>query len=147
MKAATELSAIERIAELLIEADIFSEVVGALELSRQRALRLPAAAVVPLAEDADENRTPKAGALQRVTFLIGVVTILAAPNDPDGTRAKDELSGLLAASRERLIGWQPHAKIERLAFHRGRLLAIEDGRVIWQDEYKTRGWITIPATL
>ncbi len=124
-------------------------VYGALDFAGAReTLRAPCVAALLLGEDAAENRAPGAGlSAQRLTATLGVVACVPARNDPGGRKAAsrdrgaDELATLVEATRRRLLGWTPRPQWEPLALRRGRLLALEDGRAWWQDEYETAGWI------
>ena len=138
---AIEFIAIEAITARLEAAGLYKEVLGALDAAALSAApRTPAAFVLPLAEDAAESVAPAVEATQFVTATIGVQTLLSAPNDRGGARARGELSALLAASRELLAGWRPPGAREVLAFHRGRLIGIDGGYVEWRDEYRLRWW-------
>ena len=106
----------------------------------------PAAAVLPLSEEAGENRTPKSGVLQLLTATIGVVIALPAPNDPGGAQARDALSETLSDTRALLAGWRPGGEHDPLGFRRGRLIEAEGGRVLWQDEYATAWWFEVKNT-
>lgn len=140
---AAELSAVAAVAAVaarLEEAGIYEEVLGVLDAAGGVSPRTPAAFVLPLAEDAAESVAPAVRATQYTTATIGVETVVSAPNDRTGARARDELSALLAASRAAIAGWKPPGAREVLRFHRGRLLGIDGGRVFWRDEYRLRWW-------
>ena len=146
MTAASDLSVVEAVVRRLDEAGGFKDVLGVLDYAGARPLRLPAAAVLPLSEEAGENRTPKSGVLQLLTATIGVVIALPAPNDPGGARARDALSETLDRTRALLAGWRPGGEHDPLGFRRGRLIEAEGGRVLWQDEYTTAWWFEVKNT-
>ena len=129
---------------------------GVLDFASARAkLHAPCFAVLPVADTAEPNLAPDPDGpvFQRVEAVVSVVAGVAAPNDLGGLKGtgRDGLSPLVAASRAMLMGWAPGGRFpshvesgaspaERwtsLVFRRGRLLAIEQGRAWWQDEYST----------
>ncbi len=121
------------------------EVLGALDFAGAVKLGPPLAVVVPLSEAAGENRAGWGATSQQVILTLGVVVMVAAPNDPGGERARsrDALSDTLRAVRAALIGWVPPGFLAQpLTYARGRLLEIEDGRITWQDELEARYRIT-----
>ena len=116
------------------------KIYGALDLARP-SIQLPALAAVPLGEDTDADLAPEAtDSVQRVFTTIGVVAAVPARNDPLGSKARDPLDDLVMEVRRLLVGWVPARKWDPLALRRSRLLALEDGRAWWQDEYNTYGW-------
>lgn len=132
----------DNVAQLRAANDRLSKlrVYGALDLARP-SLQLPALAAVPLGEDTDADLAPEAtDSVQRVFTTIGVVVAVPARNDPLGSKARDPLDDLVTAMRRLLIGWVPARRWDPLALRRSRLLALEEGRAWWQDEYNTYGW-------
>lgn len=129
---------------------------GLLDFAAARAkLQTPCVAVLPVTDAAEPNEAPDPDGVvvQRVTPTVTVVIGVSAPNDLGGIKgkARDGLTPLVEASRLALIGWAPGGLFPRvvepgqrlderwtsLVFRRGRLLAIEQGRAWWQDEYST----------
>ena len=129
---------------------------GLLDFAAARAkLHTPCFAVMPVTDTAESNEAPDPDGpvFQRVTSTVTVVVGVSAPNDLGGLKGtgRDGLSPLVAASREMLMGWAPGGRFPRyveagaspaerwtsLVLARGRLLAIEQGRAWWQDEYAT----------
>ncbi len=101
--------------------------------------KTPAALVLPISDEANEDITRRIEQAPVEHFVrIGVAVIVAAPNDRTGARGRDRLSPLLAQVRQALAGWRPPAMREVLSFRRGRLVAAEDGRVQWTDEFEIR---------
>ena len=140
---AIEFRAVAAIVERLERSGIYQEVLGALDVAALSSWpRTPAAFVLPLAEDAADSVAPAIQATQQTTATIGVQTLLSAPNDRTGGRARDELSEVLAASRAALVGWTPEGAREVLQFRRGFLIGIDGGRLEWRDEYRLRWWIS-----
>lgn len=124
-------------------------------------LKAPYAAVLPLAEDAGENLAPGADpedggdygptpATQLVETTVAVVCCAPARRKPtlrqlDGDAAPRRESGadrtleeMIGAVRTALLGWSPGAGWWPLELRRGRLIAVEDGRAHWQDEFRSR---------
>ena len=129
---------------------------GLLDFAAARSkLQTPCVAVLPVTDAAESNEAPDPDGpvFQRVTATVSVVVGVSAPNDMGGIKgtAHDALTPLVAASRLALIGWAPGGRFPQLVepgaapperwtslvFRRGRLLAIEQGRAWWQDEYST----------
>ncbi|MCY4548122.1 MAG: hypothetical protein OXC28_07130 [Defluviicoccus sp.] len=113
----------------------FRSVESTLEAARNRAPRTPAAIVYPLADDAGENLGGRATAVQRVTARLAVLHIVAAPNDPQGAKARAELGLLVGAIRALLLGWTPDGAAAPLRLVGGSLEDVVDGRVFWSDRY------------
>ncbi len=140
---AIEFRAVAAIVGRLEATGIYREVLGALDVAALSSWpRTPAAFVLPLAEDAADSVAPAIQATQHTTATIGVQTLMSAPNDRSGTRARDELAEVLAASRAALAGWTPEGAREVLQFRRGFLIGIDGGRVEWRDEYRLRWWVS-----
>ena len=129
---------------------------GVLDFAAARTkLQAPCFAVLPVADTGEPNDAPDPDGpvFQRVESTVTVVTGVNAPNDLGGLKGtgRDGLSPLVAASRAMLMGWAPGGRFPQhveagaspperwtsLLFRRGRLLAIEQGRAWWQDEYST----------
>lgn len=118
-------------------------VYGALDLAQARpAIRAPGVVALPLADDAAASlASAPSPSVQRVQSTIAVVSVVPAPNDPGGSKgAGDALGRLYEAAREVLRGFVPIDRWDGLALRRGRLLALENGRAWWQDEFITAGY-------
>lgn len=141
---AVEVATVPAIVARLAEVDAIKMAVAALEIGNSNPTKMPAAVVLPLAEDSPENIAPRAGVVQRVTARIGVIHVLPSPNDLRGSKSVDPLSELLGATRRSLNGWAPNNRQDALAFRRGVFLGFEDGAAAWQDEYLT-SWTVAQA--
>lgn len=121
-------------------APIFADVLTAMDTSTlARWPKTPAALVLPISDEADESTTRRVENAPVNHFVrIGVSVIVAAPNDRTGKRGVDRTSPVLAQARQALAGWQPPGQREVLAFLRGRLIAADNGRVQWTDEFEIR---------
>lgn len=97
---------------------------------------LPAAYVLPLAEQAGDNQ--RVNELhQRVSAQIGVVIVAQGVADNHGRQAVADLAALRLAVRDRILGWPPASEFEPFIFAGGELLAAEGGTVWWQDSFAT----------
>ena len=121
-------------------APLFADVLSALEAAALTAWpKTPAAAVVPISDEADESTTRRVErAPVEHVVRIGVAVIVRAPNDRTGKLGRDRLSPVLALARQALAGWTPPDQREVLSWRRDRLVSVEDGRVQWTDEYDIR---------
>lgn len=122
------------------EESVLPIAMPALQLGDSTPPRLPAALVFLSADDATESVAPTAGAFQRVTATLAVVHVIDAANTKGnrGGATVDPLADLVGRTRAVLNGWRPPDRPvvrDTLALRRGRLIAIEDGRALWQDEY------------
>ena len=144
--AALEFHVADAIAERLSALDgddgapLFAAVLSALESAALTSWpKAPAALVLPISDEADESTTRRVEwePVQH-SVRIGVAVIVRAPNDRTGATGRERLSPVLAAARLTLAGWRPPGQREVLSFLRGRLVAAEDARVQWLDEYQIR---------
>ena len=121
-------------------APVFADVLSALETAALTSWpKTPAALVLPISDEADESTTRRVEHAPVQHFVrIGVAVIVRAPNDRTGALGRERLSPVLAQARRALAGWQPPDQREVLSFRRGRLVAAEDGRVQWTDEFEIR---------
>ena len=126
--------------QIAAAADEFKSVESTLEAARNRAPRTPAAIVYPVADEAGANLGGRATTVQRMTGRIAVLHILAAPNDPQGAKARGELGRLIGSIRGVLTGWTPAGAAEPLRLLGGALEDIVDGRVFWSDRYAVE-WV------
>lgn len=101
--------------------------------------QLPAVTFHLVSDDFTPDPAPQAGGVQRARAVMAAVHVVSARNTPRaaGGDAVDPLEGLLGATQAVLHGWRPYEapSADALALLRGRLLDIDDGRAVWQDEY------------
>ncbi len=138
-------AAVDAVAERLRTLETLVDVLNVYDVARVDAPKPPSAVVAPLTERALSSPSVPGMALvpQTVEMRIGVIVIVEAANDRSGrrTRAKKTLADLLGQTRQKLLGWVPapepeiHGVTGPLAFVAGRLTEIENGRIIWQDEW------------
>ena len=119
---------------------VFAQVLSALDAAALTSWpKTPAAIVLPISDEADESTTRKVERAPVQHFVrLGVAIIVRAPNDRTGALGRERLSPVLAEARLALAGWTPPGQREVLEFRRGRLVAAEDGRVQWTDDYEVR---------
>lgn len=109
-----------------------------------RAAKFPAAFVVPLAEDAEENGLLGAHR-QRLRQTYAVILALRSAR----TSARDDtdvLHALREEVRAALCGWSPNPpNDEEVQFRSGSLLDASGPTLLWQDEYTlTTHWSSTP---
>ena len=103
----------------------------------------PLVLVMPDLESAAANRSPNSGVTQREELSINVVFGVPARNDPRAARSLAPLKTLRCAVMDELAGFKPPPsprRVDAVERGRGRLLAFQDGRVWWQDQYLTHVW-------
>jgi len=133
------LSFLDAVADRLEGTGVYKDVLSALDFAGpKRPLRLPSAIVTPMRDQGGESR---GGGVRRVESVVAVTTVIAAPNDPGGGRARDPLAALLRAGRTALVGWRPEEGTDEFSFLRGALAEIGDGRAWWEDLYTTARWL------
>ena len=116
---------------------------AALRLGDSDPPRLPAIVVFLAADELTPSAAPAVGALQRVTATLAVVHIIEARNTrrAAGGEAVDPMAAFAGRTRGAINGWKPRedARQDALQLLRGRLIDIDGGRAVWQDEY-TVSW-------
>ena len=101
----------------------------------------PAAYVVPLSDRAGRNTRINAVA-QQVTARVAVVLALGNLGDRRGDSASKTIETLRGDVRAALLGWAPTAADDPMEYVAGRVLALRDGVVWWQDEFRTTSLIS-----
>lgn len=117
----------------------------ALDLNPLKPTISPSAVVVlPIGDEATASLTSAPSpSVQRVQSTIAVVSVVAATNDPGGSTASDALETLYRAVRAALRGFAPIEGWDGLALHKGRLLALDNDKAWWQDDFITAGYPAI----
>ncbi|MBC44149.1 MAG: hypothetical protein CML19_18180 [Pusillimonas sp.] len=128
----------------------YRTVAGALDLDRlakgrggAAAVKAPAAYVVPQGDRSASNQVGIGETQQRLVERYIVVTALEAKNQRTAAQAEGELEVLRQTLRSALIGWQPDPGRMPMLFVTGRLLAVENGRVWWEDVFETDIWVRV----
>lgn len=103
--------------------------------------QVPAAFVIEASNLAGPSRTGTLVVSQNNLVGFGVVLAQTNRRDPIGEAASDALKELREAVMSALLGWQPHADYDPCEYARGRLLAMNDYTIWWQDDYTTSSLI------
>jgi len=111
---------------------------GAADLAAARDdLRIaPAAYVIPLRETPGRNELGEA-IWQRVTVRLGLVLAVRNVRDARGEAAAEDLEALRQSVRAALLGWAPAMGHDPLEYGGGRLLALTNAILWWQDDFTT----------
>jgi len=110
---------------------------GALEFSNiDQQVPTPAAFVVPERERAGANKFSN-GFSQDVVDRFSVILVFKVVNDRSGLKAEKEVQSVRKAVKAQLRGWQPTEEYEPTEFEGGSLLKLGNGKLVWQDSFKT----------
>ncbi len=104
---------------------------------------LPAAYVIPLDEDSDEN-PPGPGLDQHITERIGVIVELDNTADRRGQAPAAQLHDVRTAVFAALLNWRidPVSAAQGLAYGGGRLLQLDRARLFFQWEFTLHRLLT-----
>ncbi len=102
--------------------------------------RLPLAYVYPLQITAGPDQSATGVTLQEARARIGIAILAGAQAEREGGQAAQDIEALCFAVRARLIGWQPadtqdEIFLAAMIFAGGQLLEIDEGMVLWADEF------------
>ncbi len=116
-------------------------------LTVEEAPPLPAAYVVPLREDAQENES-EVSYYQVVDNVFGVIVLVDNVSDVRGQGAMSELEKLKKELFFALLGWQqePFDEFSAVVYEGGNLLYMDDARVAWQFEFSFKTFLTTMDT-
>lgn len=109
---------------------------GAADLAKSRAAprRRPAAFVYLLSEDASANR--KVSAVdQRVAVRFATLLVVKNVADARGEAAMGSVAPVRESVRTALLGWEPPGDRTPVEYGNGRLMAMADGLMWWQDTW------------
>lgn len=101
------------------------------------AKQFPCAYVLLLAEQGGAARYMTGLVAQQRIQRIGVVLAVRNVRDAVGSAASVDMDALRTQTDAALFGWKPDEAHEALIFSSGKLLALIDGEIWWQDEYTT----------
>lgn len=106
-------------------------------------MELPAAYVIPLDEDSDEN-PPGPGLDQHISERIGVIVELDNRADRRGQASAAMFAAIRAAVFAALLNWRidPVAAAQGLNYGGGRLLQFDRARLFYQWEFTLRRLLT-----
>lgn len=134
------------IARLESQVPDLRQVEGAAELSEmiERGLlphRTPAAYVLPLGDDAEDNALGVNAMSQRLTEIVGIVLVVRVAGDARGNRRRQALEPLIEDVRDALLGWVPLPDHDPLEYQRGRLQGMQRAALIHQLDFRTRSYL------
>lgn len=116
-------------------------------LTEDEAPALPAAYVVPLAEDAGGNES-RVGYLQTVTNTFAVIVLVSNACDERGQKAFDSLEGLRLELFRAILSWQqdPPAEYSEIVYSGGQVLYMDDARLAFQFEFSFETYLDLSDT-
>jgi hypothetical protein len=99
---------------------------------------MPAAYLVPLGEQPEPSDALQ-GTVQIVRATFGVVLLVKHAGDASGAKATQALQDLRLMVQATLLGWQPVPATDMFVeFAGGGLLALDNGAVVWRDDFSVR---------
>ncbi len=108
-----------------------------LAAARTDAKQFPCAYVLTLSERGSSARFMTGLVAQQRIQRIGLVLAVRNVRDAAGAAASVDMDALRTQTDAALFGWKPNEVHDALVFESGKLLALIDGEVWWQDEYTT----------
>lgn len=106
---------------------------------------VPAAYVLPLAEQADRNALVGPGSLQLHHCRLGVILFTHHAGDASGAKGVSALHDLREAVCGALVGWTPDISTCRpAAFVGGELIDAAAGTTVWRDEFEVEHYVSRP---
>lgn len=104
--------------------------------------KMPAAYVLPLSASAGPNLYATTAMEQSLSEEFAVILAVQNLRDARGEASLGNLRTARQAVLGQLLGWTPDAAtFDLFEFSGGRLLALEDAVMWWQDQYRTRSLI------
>lgn len=122
-------------ARLAAQAPLLAQVSSA--LADPPPASYPAAWVLPLAEQIDEQALSGSARVCEQRFGVQLMVRHAARADAGGPAA-DALEDVREQVLAALVGWQPPGAAAPIRQVAGRLLRYEDGLAVWRDEFITQ---------
>jgi len=101
------------------------------------AKQFPCAYVLTLAEQGGAARYMTGLVAQQRNVRIGVVLAVRNVRDATGAAASADMEVVRVETDAALFGYRADEAHEVLVFSQGKLLALIDGEIWWQDEYTT----------
>lgn len=135
-----DLSLTPMIAQVKAQVAALKHVGGAADFgAAARDLKLaPAAFLVPLRAVAGPNMLDSADTvMQRIAASFGVIYGVSNLMDASGAKSEADLAPIREATIGALIGWRPSADHDTCLYAAGRLLALGDRVLWWQDDFTT----------
>jgi len=97
--------------------------------------KLPAAFVIPLAEQASPNTSATTVVSQRVTQQFGVILAASNLRDATGAKALEDIYAVRQQVMTALLGWIPEGERSSMEFSGGHLQDMSDQVLWWQDDF------------
>lgn len=135
-----DLSLAPVIARLKAQVTALKEVGGAADFAAaaRELKRTPAAFLVPLRSAGGSNALDSADtAMQRIAVSFGVIFGISNLRDATGEKSETELAPLRESTFGALVGWRPTVDHDTCLYSAGRLLALDDRVLWWQDDFTT----------
>lgn len=128
------------IAQLRARCPTFAQrVAGAAEyqiVPESTAISVPAAFVIPLADDPEENGA-ETGVRQRLVETFGVVVALSNVTDERGQTAYSAVHEIRKEIWKALLGWVPDEDYGAVQYAGGNLVQLDRARLWWQFEFSS----------
>lgn len=103
-----------------------------------------AAFVLSLGFDAKPSDRATGLHRQKIVERLGVILVVQAADDPEGTRARSVVEALTEAVIAAVIGQRPASAEGPLEMVRGRLIANSEGNAFYQIEFSTYRFVRTP---
>ena len=97
--------------------------------------KLPAAFVIPLAEQASPNSSATTLVSQRVNQQFGVILAASNLRDATGEKALADIYAVRQQVMAALLGWIPAGERSGMEFSGGHLQDMSDQVLWWQDDF------------
>lgn len=106
---------------------------------------VPAAYVLPLAEQADRSALLGQGSLQLHRCRLGVILFAHHAGDASGAKSVSALHDLREVVQAALVGWTPdNAACKPASFVAGELIDAAAGTTVWRDEFEVEHYVSRP---
>lgn len=131
------LAAVE---QRLKDAQIFKQVGSATSfaaLKKKPIQKSPAAFVLPILEKLGKQEKIGGVLEQHSSDTFAVIIAVKDRRDADGALGSKQLGELRKSLRQSLYGWSPAKGFDPILLGDGRLLALDDQTVFWQDKFTT----------
>ena len=131
------LSAVE---QRIKDSNIFEQVgtvTSFSQLKKKSIAKSTAAFVLPISEKL-ESQQSLGGVLEQRSFnTFAVIVAVKNRQDKDGEKGSVQLEGLRQQLRDLIYGWSPAVGYDPILLGDGRLLALQEYTVFWQDQFNT----------
>lgn len=131
-----QISPLVLITRLKAECDLLAQVKGAADFAsakKQLKNKMPAAFVIPLADQPSSNSSATTVVSQKIVQNFGVIIAISNLTDATGEQAINDLFFTRQQLLLKLIGWIPAGAVNCIEFGGGHLMDMDDQVVWWQD--------------